>query len=78
MSYIAQIVAESTPRSTEAIPTTFIEPHHASEAARILFASSPRHGKRFALVMHRRVARGLDTDLIEHWARVVMAISRMG
>jgi hypothetical protein len=27
--------------------------------------------------MHSRVARGLDVALIEHWARVVMEISRL-
>ena len=27
--------------------------------------------------MHSRVARGLDAALIEHWARVVMEITRL-
>jgi hypothetical protein len=41
-------------------------------------AATPAHARTFAVSMHRRLSRSLDTDLIEHWARVVMEISRMG
>ena len=77
MSHIAQIIAEKMPGSASHPAAAYLCPHHAREAARILYAFSPRHGKRFALAMHRRVASGLDTDLIEHWARVVIEISRL-
>jgi hypothetical protein len=51
--------------------------HHATEAAHVLLATSRKHARRSALAMHSRVARGLDVALIEHWARVVMEISRL-
>jgi hypothetical protein len=51
--------------------------HYAAEAAHVLLANSRTHAKRFAIAMHRRTARRLDTDMIEHWARVVTEIARL-
>ncbi len=77
MTYISAIAIEQTLRSLEEVPTDVIRFSHATEAAHILLATSPRHARQFALAMHSRVARGLDADLIEHWARVVSEISHL-
>ena len=77
MTYISKIAVEQALRSLEEAPTEAVGFHHATEAAHILLATSRRHARRFALAMHSRVARGLDAALIEHWARVVMEISRL-
>jgi hypothetical protein len=77
MAYISTIAIERSLRSLEEAPPEAINFSHATEAAHVLLATSRRHARRFALAMHSRVARGLDTDLIEHWARVVMEITRL-
>jgi hypothetical protein len=77
MTYISRIAVERALRSLEEAPTDAISFHHATEAAHVLLATSRRHARRFALAMHSRVARGLDAALIEHWARVVMEITRL-
>jgi hypothetical protein len=78
MSYIAPVKVEDPIRYyTKQFPAT-IEPHQATEAAKFLMASASVHARKFALAMHGRVSRGLNTDLIEHWARVVMEIDRVG
>jgi len=77
MAYISRIVVERALRSLEEAPSEAISFCHATEAAHVLLATSRRHARRFALAMHRRVARGLDAALIDHWARVVMEISRL-
>jgi hypothetical protein len=77
MAYISKIAVERALRSLEETPPEAISFHHATEAAHVLLATSRRHARRFALAMHSRVARGLDVALIEHWARVVMDISRL-
>jgi hypothetical protein len=77
MAYISKIAVERALRSLEEAPTEAIRFHLATEAAHVLLATSRRHARRFALAMHSRVARGLDAALIEHWARVVMEISRL-
>jgi hypothetical protein len=77
MTYISKVAVERALRSLEETPTDAISFHHATEAAHVLLAASRRHARRFALAMHSRVARGLDADLIEHWARVVMEIGRL-
>ena len=77
MAYISKIAVERALRSLEETPSEAISFHHATEAAHVLLATSRRHARRFALAMHSRVARGLDVALIEHWARVVMEISRL-
>jgi hypothetical protein len=76
MSYLVPIEIEDTVLFTER--TSAIPQAHAAQAARIIFARSPMHARRFALAMHKRVATGLDTDLIEHWARVVKEVGRIG
>jgi hypothetical protein len=78
MSYDVPIVVEDVRRSVEQGSATGIDPRYASEAAKMLMAATPAHARTFAVSMHRRLSRSLDTDLIEHWARVVMEISRMG
>ena len=75
MSYIAPIQVEETARSLYPDYTTTIEPRYAVEAAKIILARSPAHAMRFALAMHKRVAAGLNADLIEHWARVVTILA---
>lgn len=77
MAYISKIAVEQALRSLEEAPSEAISVHHATEAAHVLLATSCRHARRFALAMHGRVAQGLDVALIEHWARVVMEISRL-
>jgi hypothetical protein len=77
MAYISRIAVERALRSLEETPPEAISHHRATEAAHVLLATSSRHARRFALAMHSRVARGLDAALIEHWARVVMEISRL-
>jgi hypothetical protein len=77
MAYISKIAVERALRLLEETPPEAISFHHATEAAHVLLATSRRHARRFALAMHSRVARGLDVALIEHWARVVMDISRL-
>ena len=77
MAYISAIAIERTLRSLEEAPPDVIRVNHATEAAHILLATSRRHAGRFARAMHSRVARGLDTDLIQHWAQVVMEITRL-
>ena len=77
MAYISTIAIERALRSGQELPPEASTFHHATEAAHILLATSRRHARRFALAMHSRVARGLDPDLIEHWARVVMEITRL-
>jgi hypothetical protein len=77
MSYIAPIQVEETARSYDRNYVMAIDSHYAIEAARILFSNSPAHARRFALAMHSRVSRSLDTDIIEHWARVVTEIGRI-
>jgi hypothetical protein len=74
MSYIAPLRIEDAVRSLCPDYDTAIEPRHAVEAAKILLARSPAHAMRFALAMHKRVATGLNTDMIEHWARVVTVL----
>ena len=75
MSYIAPIEVEDGVRSLETYSA--INEQYAVEAAKVIFARSPAHAKRFALAMHKRVATGLDCVIIEHWARVVTEIGRM-
>jgi hypothetical protein len=75
MAYISLVAVEGVQCSAQTIAA--ITPDHAREAAQILLASAPRHARRFARAMHRRVARGLDVAMIEHWARVVMEVDRM-
>jgi hypothetical protein len=77
MTYISSIVIEHALRSLDRVVSDGIGSHHAIEAAYVLLATSPRHARRFALAMHSRVARGLDVAMIEHWARVVMEITRL-
>ena len=78
MLYIAPVkVGDPIRYYTKYFPAT-IEPHHATEAAKFLIASASVHAQKFALAMHGRVSRGLNADLIEHWARVVMEIDRIG
>jgi hypothetical protein len=77
MTHISAIVIEHALRSLDRTNAEGISPHHATEAAHVLLANSPRHARRFALAMHSRVSRGLDTDVIEHWARVVMEVARI-
>jgi hypothetical protein len=77
MTYIFPIAIERALRSLEDVPREAVSFQRATEAAHILLATSRRHARRFALAMHSRVACGLDTDLIEHWARVVMEIERL-
>jgi hypothetical protein len=77
MAYISTIAIERALRSLEEVSPEATSFHHATEAAHILLATSRRHARRFALAMHSRVARGLDAALIEHWARVVMEITRL-
>ncbi len=77
MSYMAPVKVEDPIRYYSQQFPARIEPHHATEAARFLIASASVHARKFALAMHSRVARGLNTDLIEHWARVVMEIDRI-
>jgi hypothetical protein len=77
MSYITSIMAENALDPVERPSTPSVKPHHATDAARILLARSPTHARRFALAMHKRMARGLNSELIEHWARVVTEISRL-
>jgi hypothetical protein len=77
MAYISRIAVERTLRSLEEASSEAVSSHHATEAAHVLLATSRRHARRFALAMHSRVALGLDAALIEHWARVVMEISRL-
>ena len=77
MAYISKIAVERTLRSLGEAPPEAISFHYATEAAHVLLATSRRHARRFALAMHSRVARGLDVALIEHWARVVMEITRL-
>jgi hypothetical protein len=76
MSHMAPIAVEIELSAIDPSPPALIGTHHATEAARILLATSPRHARRFALAMHKRVSRSLDTDLIEHWSRVVMKLGR--
>jgi hypothetical protein len=77
MAYISRIAVERALRSFEEAPPEAVGIQHATEAAHVLLATSRRHARRFALAMHSRFARGLDAALIEHWARVVMEISRL-
>jgi hypothetical protein len=77
MAYISRIAVERALRSLEEAPPEAIDFHYATEAAHVLLVTSRRHARRFALAMHSRVARGLDAALIEHWARVVVEISRL-
>jgi hypothetical protein len=77
MAYISPIAVERALRSLDQTASEAIGSHHATEAANVLLATSPRHARRFALAMHSRVARGLNIDMIEHWARVVMEIGRL-
>jgi hypothetical protein len=77
MTHISSIVIEQALRSLDDNASEGISPHHATDAAHVLLANSPTHARRFALAMHSRVARGLDTDVIEHWARVVMEVRRL-
>ena len=76
MAYISLIAVETALRSIDEIAPEAIRHNQATEAAHVLLATSRRHARRFALAMHSRVARGLDAALIEHWARVVMEITR--
>ena len=75
MAYMSQIAIETALTALD--HPDAICPRHATEAAHVLLANSPRHARRFALAMHARVSRGLDTNVIEHWARVVMEIARL-
>lgn len=75
MSYITAIQVEEAARSLYPDYAAGIEPRYAVEAAKILIARSPTHAMRFALAMHKRVSAGLNTDLIEHWARVVTVLA---
>jgi hypothetical protein len=77
MAYISAVTLESAPHSIDETAAAAIAPQHATEAAQVLLAASPAHARRFALAMHRRVSHGLDTNMIEHWARVVMEIGRI-
>ena len=77
MAYISKIAVERALRSLGEAPPEAISFHYATEAAHVLLATSRRHARRFARAMHSRVARGLDVALIEHWARVVMEITRL-
>jgi hypothetical protein len=77
MAYISRIAVEQALCLLQEAPPATISSHHANEAAHVLLATSHRHARRFARAMHNRVARGLDAALIEHWARVVMEISRL-
>ena len=77
MTYISPIAIEQALRSREDVPSDVIRFHHATEAAHILLATSRRHARRFALAMHSRVAHGLDADMIQHWAQVVMEVTRL-
>jgi hypothetical protein len=78
MSYDIPIVVEDAQRFVEQGSATGIDPRYATKAAKMLMAATPAHAGTFAVSMHRRASKSLDTDLIEHWARVVMEISRMG
>jgi hypothetical protein len=77
MAYISRITLKRALCSLDETPSETIGRHQATEAAHVLLAISRRHARRFALAMHSRVARGLDVALIEHWARVVMEVSRL-
>jgi hypothetical protein len=77
MAYISRITLKRALRSLDETPSETIGHHQAAEAAHVLLATSRRHARRFALAMHSRVARGLDAALIEHWASVVMEVSRL-
>ncbi|HEY4043280.1 MAG TPA: hypothetical protein VGM32_15740 [Rhodopila sp.] len=76
MAYISLIAVERALRSLEQ-KAEGIGSHHATEAAHVLLATSPRHAMRFARAMHSRMAASLDTDLIEHWAGVVTEVARL-
>jgi hypothetical protein len=73
---ITRIVIEQALRSLETAQEGG-RPDGATGAAHVLLANSPRHARRFARAMHSRAACGLDTEQIEHWARVVMEINRI-
>jgi hypothetical protein len=75
MSHVTPIRFEAAVRSLYPNYDTAIEPRYAVEAAKILLTRSPTHAMRFALAMHKRVAVGLDIDIIEHWARVVTLLA---
>jgi hypothetical protein len=75
MTYISPIAIETALRSLDEMAPEAIRHNQATEAAHVLLATSRRHARRFA--MHSRVARGLDAALIEHWARVVIEITRL-
>jgi hypothetical protein len=77
MTHISAVVIEHALRSLGQVASEGISPYHATEAAHVLLANSRRHARRFALAMHSRVSRGLDTEVIEHWARVVMEVERI-
>jgi hypothetical protein len=77
MTHISAVAIEHALRSLDENTSEGNSPHHATDAAHVLIANSPRHARRFALAMHSRVSRGLDTDVIEHWARVVMELQRI-
>ena len=77
MAYMSQVTVEKAPFSFNPAAPAAISGHYAVEAANILLARSPTHARRFALAMHKRVAGGLDTEVIEHWARVVTELSRV-
>ena len=77
MAYVSPIVIETAGCSFDEPSAGGIAPHFAAEAARLLVARSPTHARRFARAMHRRIACGLDSCLIEHWARIVMEVGRI-
>ena len=77
MAYISPIAIETALRSVGEAAPEAVRHDHAVEAAHILLANSPRHARRFALAMHSRVARGINTNVVEHWARVAVEIARI-
>ena len=77
MSYDVPVVVEDAWRSFNLKTEAGIDPCFATAAAKMLLATLPAHAQTLAAAMHRNASQSLDTDLIEHWARVVMEISRM-
>ena len=76
MFYDAPIVVEDAWRSFNQKSETGIDPCYATAAAKMLIAVLPKHAGTLAAVLHQRASQSLDVDLIEHWARVVVQISR--
>jgi hypothetical protein len=68
-------LAEDTESSVGRISPSV--PSGAVETARMLLSASPSKAHEFALAMHERVAWGFDTELIEHWARVVTELGKI-